>query len=134
MTDKRSLSETLNCLSLNHNRNSYFSRFCGVSRLFEVLGQVNGAKRNDHKWQITSIIRMIWRYRNENVPLGVLQSVLYYVWYDIFFLPPKNTGSNTWYKNGVNNNNWFWKAIGLFQKYHNTLCCLSKIWKDLPPP
>ena len=28
---------------------------------------------------------MIWRYRNENVPLGVLQSVLYYVWYDIFF-------------------------------------------------
>ena len=134
LSNKRSLSERLNCLSLNHKRNSYFSRFCGVSRPFEVLGQVNGAKRNDHKWQITPIIRMIWRHRKwkRSPRCSSIRSLLCLVWY--FFLPPKNTLSNTWYKYGVNNNNWFWKAIGLFQKYHNTLCYLSKIWRDSPSP
>lgn len=136
MTDKRSLSETLNCLSLNHNRNSYFSRFCGVSRPFEVLGQVNGAKRNDHNWQITSIIRMIWRYGKwkRSHRCSSIRSLLCLVWY--VFLPPKNTRSNTWYKLNMELITiiGFRKAIGLFQKYQNTLCCLSKIWRDLPSP
>lgn len=132
MTDKRSLSETLNCLSLSHNRNTYFSRFCGVLRPFEILGQVNGAKRNDRNRVITSIIRMIWRHEKWKLSnrCSSIRSLLCSVWY--FFLPPKNTRSNTWYKYGVNNDcfDGFCKAMGLFQKYHDILCCLSKIWRD----
>ena len=68
---------------------------------------------------------MIWRYGNENGPIGVLQSVLYYVWYDMFFYHLKTHAQILETNMELITIIGFCKAIGLFQKYHLILFVVS---------